>query len=1088
MRNQGPCAKPPFGRPSRRPGGILRFTFRSGGIAAASLLFALTLWASAVPVEAAVEVPGRIVLELTEAGARALRAGTLEVPLPAGGEALDPRLEPLFVSRTGPLARFALLTFNAAAGGAGNREWIETLSGSPNVLRGQSDLLLETAALPDDPYFLGDGGLPAQKQLYNPGGLSLQATRAWPFVPAGNDVVVAIIDSGVDWRHPDLGGTDPPATGVLWRNEAEYTGLDDVDDDGNGYVDDIIGWDFVDLPREFPGGITVHPLEDDADEDNDPSDFAGHGTQAAGYVTALTDNGIGIAGAAPGARIMSLRAGWLTGPPSYLAVVYMTYTARAIEYAALNGAKVINCSWDSSEILGMAEAADLAINTYDVVIVASAGNQGTSIPTANNPQYLGQRDDVLAVGGILFSGVKASGSNYGDWVDIAAFFKETTTTWFDRGTLTSSYYMNPLGGTSFAAPQVTGQAALLRLARPDASAAEVRGWIETTGMDLSELDPTFGTRLGGGLADYAASVQAAAGGWDGSRGARKLTGHGVVEASHTAPVASQVAFFGENDLEVADAADGSPAPGWTIGIPVSAGAAELYPLSVPWDGYALQLLVWAEGNALHAVSAPGSEPAGWPVALPDGYGQPAAVPSGTYLVEPAIYVPHGDGVLLVEPDAVTGVKTSSIDLPVDRIAVGQLDADAAWEVAGIDAGGMLRVYDPDDEGGSTTWSVEVGDVTAGPMIVEFDHDENGVVILAASDPAAPETLQELHRIGAGGTLHEQVSLSAPPVRHLSVSWFAGSGTVEVLGADEAGGIHTFDAGPPVLDAGGPLAGEVITADLDRDHRPELLALRTDGTLLAWSDVGAGGQNIFEMYAGFPRRFPNGAAEAPLVLDDNALRGRYAVVADTAGGIWTLPVGKGSYPLVWPGALGGAQRNSYANYIDTTPVAASAVLQRNGDDLCWSGTGLDGYAGLRVRAAASGTVLWEGTPADDGCADLSGVPGGGRVVLEGLDRAEGWQEIAALDISVTPAFRLAAPRPNPFHASTRIEWSGTPGEVRVRVFDVAGRMILGRTVAGGADGFVWDGRDDRGRVAPPGLYFLRVAGTEGAAVRRVVKLP
>ena len=103
----------------------------------------------------------------------------------------------------------------------------------------------------------------------------------------------------------------------------------------------------------------------------------------------------------------------------------------------------------------------------------------------------------------------------------------------------------------------------------------------------------------------------------------------------------------------------------------------------------------------------------------------------------------------------------------------------------------------------------------------------------------------------------------------------------------------------------------------------------------------------------------------------------------------------------------------------------------------------------MRVPATQTTLWEGAAKNDGCADISALTQGGRVALEGLDRTSGWEEIAALDIAVTPAFRLAAPHPNPFAASTRLDWAGAAEEVRVRVFDVAGRLRLDRTVNAGA---------------------------------------
>jgi hypothetical protein len=166
------------------------------------MILALTGQASPSFSQSGIPVPGRIVLELTEDGAKALRRGQFPIPIPPGGEALEPRISPLFVTRSGPLSRFAILTFRPDLAGArnplaGNAAWIEAARGLPGVTGAESDRAFQMSALPDDPYLLGDGGLPEQFHLVNPGGLSLEATRAWPFVPTEHGVVVAILDSGV---------------------------------------------------------------------------------------------------------------------------------------------------------------------------------------------------------------------------------------------------------------------------------------------------------------------------------------------------------------------------------------------------------------------------------------------------------------------------------------------------------------------------------------------------------------------------------------------------------------------------------------------------------------------------------------------------------------------------------------------------------------------------------------------------------------------------------------------------------------------------------------------------------------------------
>lgn len=195
---------------------------------------------------------------------------------------------------------------------------------------------------------------------------------------------MAVIDTGLDWFHPDL-----PAR-ALWRNDKETPG-NGVDDDGNGYVDDVIGWNFI-------------------DGNNKPWDHDGHGTFVAGVIAAGLGNGVGIAGINPAARIMALKALDPFGQGHASAV------AEAIAYAADNGASVINLSLGGPTLTKTEQLAVDHARSKGAVVVVAAGNSAAAVadyapaalPGVITVTATGRRDD------------RAGFSNWGPAIDIAA--------------------------------------------------------------------------------------------------------------------------------------------------------------------------------------------------------------------------------------------------------------------------------------------------------------------------------------------------------------------------------------------------------------------------------------------------------------------------------------------------------------------------------------------------------------------------------------------------------------------------------------------------------------------------------------------
>jgi hypothetical protein len=298
-------------------------------------------------------------------------------------------------------------------------------------------------------------------------GIDVDAPEAWAALPRdAATVTVAVLDTGVDVSHPDLAG-------ALWTNAGEIPG-NGRDDDRNGKVDDVHGWDFVHNDR------TVY----------DVADGEKHGTHVAGTLAAVRDNGIGVAGVAPNVQVMVLKVLDASGGGSGSSVV------NAIAYAKQMGARVANLSLSTpthSSILRDALARS------GIVIAAAAGNSGKNV--ALSPEYPAAYDlpNILSVAAVDNRGGRAPFSNYGGSTDVGAPGVRI------ESTIPGNRY-EFFHGTSMAAPHVAGVAAMVAGVLPAAAAAEVSGVVTSTVRPLPSLT---GTTTSGGMLNADAAVRRA---------------------------------------------------------------------------------------------------------------------------------------------------------------------------------------------------------------------------------------------------------------------------------------------------------------------------------------------------------------------------------------------------------------------------------------------------------------------------------------------------------------------------------------------------------------------------------------------------
>ncbi len=334
------------------------------------------------------------------------------------------------------------------------------------------DLLFRWSYEPDDPSYASQWWL-----------RSIDAPDIWDYTKGEATILVVPIDSGVDFNHPDLidniwvnpgedlddnhypvdtlmGFTDLPGTSGDW---------DQLDNDGNGFINDYIGWDWVN------GASDAHPNEDGSTPDNNPMDFGGHGTGVSAAMAEVGDNGIGGAGVAYNCKIMATRCGYSDRDNN--GYTQLSAAAAGLAYAVDNGATIANMSFGGySQTTFMDNACQNAWNN-GMLLFGAAGNEAVS-----NMSYPANYDNVISVAAVDNNGARSYFSNWGNWVDIAAPGESCFTAWFD-----DTY--DTWQGTSVASPIAAGVGALVAGWYPNATNSEWANYVINTTTELSTDHP-----------------------------------------------------------------------------------------------------------------------------------------------------------------------------------------------------------------------------------------------------------------------------------------------------------------------------------------------------------------------------------------------------------------------------------------------------------------------------------------------------------------------------------------------------------------------------------------------------------------------
>lgn len=298
-----------------------------------------------------------------------------------------------------------------------------------SVLTVTPDFRVNLTSVPNDPMYASQWSLTGSTNTSG----NIGATQAWDYGTGSNTIIVGVIDTGIDYTHPDLAAN-------IWTNTREIAG-NGIDDDGNGYRDDIRGWNFV-------------------ANNNNPMDDNSHGTHVAGTIGAVGNNGVGVTGVAWNVKLMPLKFMDASGGG------YLSDAVRAVDYARVNGAKIINASFGGG---GFSSAMQSALSRFQQaggIFVAAAGNEASNNAVVASYPANYELTNVISVAASTSTGALASFSNFGTNVDIAAPGQNILST------IPGGKY-GSMSGTSMAAPHVAGALALLWGQSPTATATQL---------------------------------------------------------------------------------------------------------------------------------------------------------------------------------------------------------------------------------------------------------------------------------------------------------------------------------------------------------------------------------------------------------------------------------------------------------------------------------------------------------------------------------------------------------------------------------------------------------------------------------------